>query len=524
MAHLPTVKSGEAQPQAELDAASEAFLVTLKTGGGAPEGTSALVTTPRLERRVRGDSYSDLVELVSSLESPVSRDVQRSVLAAATWPPPPHTYGPIVVVSSYTCFDDLAHGPRGTQAERAMRTYRLNMLDGSLTLLSAVAEGAMHNPAFSRRHPSLNVVYACTESVKQEGQVVAMKLDGATGKLVEHCAPVGAGGTSTCYLTIHKNCRRMLLVNYWNSTVCTLEMMPDGQVGRLMATYDPNGGKEMKAKADSHVNHSRNDAAAQAERQGDPHSHAIVLEPTTGNIAYVPDLGMDLIRQFHFDEETGVVTPCGEIISGVKTGGRALGPRYITFAKEMSFCYVVNELSSQVAVFEYNAEATEEIVRAAAKADTADAKVAALKNSKPTLTLIQTVSTIPEAFPREMNTCGRVTVHPTVCLTSTCSLASHRSYKFTKSLCGNRATSWSRPIVGTTQSPCTGSTTPPACSRWLEFSTRAVRHRVTSSSTSLGSGSWSRTRTPILARSSTSTAPLAWCVCADVKSFCNGSI
>ena len=181
----------------------------------------------------------------------------------------------------------------------------------------------------------------------------------------------------------------------------------------------------MKAKADSHVNHSRNDAAAQAERQGDPHSHAIVLEPTTGNIAYVPDLGMDLIRQFHFDEETGVVTPCGEIISGVKTGGRALGPRYITFAKEMSFCYVVNELSSQVAVFEYNAEATEEIVRAAAKADTADAKVAALKNSKPTLTLIQTVSTIPEAFPREMNTCGRVTVHPTVCLTSTCSLASH---------------------------------------------------------------------------------------------------
>ena len=56
---------------------------------------------------------------------------------------------------------------------------------------SAVAEGAMHNPAFSRRHPSLNVVYACTESVKQEGQVVAQKLDGATGALVEHCPPVG---------------------------------------------------------------------------------------------------------------------------------------------------------------------------------------------------------------------------------------------------------------------------------------------------------------------------------------------
>ena len=112
-----------------------------------------------------------------------------------------------------------------------MRSYRLNMLDGSLTLLSAVPEGAMHNPAFSRRHPSLNVVYACTESVKQEGQVVAMKLDGSTGKLVEHCPPVGAGGTSTCYLTIHKNARRMLLVNYWNSTICTLEMLPEQPTG-----------------------------------------------------------------------------------------------------------------------------------------------------------------------------------------------------------------------------------------------------------------------------------------------------
>ena len=205
----------------------------------------------------------------------------------------------------------------------------------------------------------------------------------------------------------------MLLVNYWNSTVCTLEIMPNGRLGRLMATYDPKGGKEMKASADKHVNHSRNDAAAQAERQGDPHSHAIVLEPTMGNIAYVPDLGMDLVRQFHFDEETGVVTPCGEIVSGVKSDGRALGPRYITFAKQAPFCYVVNELSSQVAVFEYHPEVAADIARACSTAATHEAKAAAMAGARPTLTLIQTVSTIPEAFPRDMNTCGRTTIHPT---------------------------------------------------------------------------------------------------------------
>ena len=59
---------------------------------------------------------------------------------------------------------------------------------------------------------------------------------------------------------------------------------------------------------------------------------------------------------------SGVVTPCGEIVSGVKTGGRALGPRYISFMKgDGPYCYVVNELSSQVAVFEYHPEVAAEI-------------------------------------------------------------------------------------------------------------------------------------------------------------------
>lgn len=157
---------------------------------------------------------------------------------------------------------------------------------------------------------------------------------------------------------------RAAQVNYWDSTICTVRMEPDGRLGGVMAThrslvrhsapwqmrllavpsahaqspapprgawragrlevprlpsveqppwvcpcfrscrphclwpcrYDPKQGRKMKACAENHVNHSRNDAAAQAERQGDPHSHAIVLEPSRGNMAFVPDLGMDVIR------------------------------------------------------------------------------------------------------------------------------------------------------------------------------------------------------------------------------------
>ena len=83
------------------------------------------------------------------------------------------------------------------------------------------------------------------------GNVVALSLDGKNGALSELCPPVSAGGTSTCYLTIHKAARRMLLVNYWDSTIFTLELLPDGKLGRQLASYDPKQGRGMKASADT---------------------------------------------------------------------------------------------------------------------------------------------------------------------------------------------------------------------------------------------------------------------------------
>ena len=46
----------------------------------------------------------------------------------------------------------------------------------------------------------------------------------------------------------------------------------------------------MFAKSKSHVSHSKNDSDTIKERQMDPHSHAVVLDPFFGKIAFVPDL------------------------------------------------------------------------------------------------------------------------------------------------------------------------------------------------------------------------------------------
>ena len=82
-----------------------------------------------------------------------------------------------------------------------------------------------------------------------------------------------------------------MLVNYWDATIGVLPLNTDGTfaAAELTFRYDPkeNPGK-MHVSADQHVNHSINDQSAQKERQLDPHSHAVVLEPYCGAVAYVP--------------------------------------------------------------------------------------------------------------------------------------------------------------------------------------------------------------------------------------------
>jgi len=195
----------------------------------------------------------------------------------------------------------------------------------------------------------------------------------------------------------------MLVVNYWNATIGVFGVdSAKGDVRGLRSVYDPNHGRKMKVRHDRHVNHSENDANAQKERQSDPHSHAVILDPFFGRIAYVPDLGMDLIRQFRYDKEAGVLQ-AGGIMSSGPEGRAALGPRYIEFHPTLPVAYVVNELSSEVSVFEFDRDAAEELMQGGS-----DEKVA---KARPTLRLVQTVRTIPDAFPGDMNTCGRITVH-----------------------------------------------------------------------------------------------------------------
>lgn len=314
---------------------------------------------------------------------------EASIGGEASWP--------LVIISSYTKFSNLAHGPRGTEAKYSMWTYRLNPMNGQLTLLTVNADDAeTMNPAFSRVHPSKNVVYACTESVEENGDVYTWNVDPESGALTK-VASADAQGTSTCYITIDQAQKNALVVNYWNATIVVLAVDQEtGAIGAPRSVFDPNEGREMQVSTTARVNHSDNDSAAQANRQLDPHSHSVILDPFIGKIAFVPDLGMDMIRQLVFDPETGAIKAAGTMQSGTP-GKVALGPRYIEFHPTLPICYVINELSSEVAVFKFDVDAARRMLDTGVE--------------EPTLNLVQMISTLPKGFPGSMNTCGRLAVH-----------------------------------------------------------------------------------------------------------------
>ena len=69
------------------------------------------------------------------------------------------------------------------------------------------------NPAFTRIHPSRNVIYSCTESVSDNGEIVAWDICPTSGKL-SFLSSADAHGTSTCYITIDKV--RLIKLNWSN--------------------------------------------------------------------------------------------------------------------------------------------------------------------------------------------------------------------------------------------------------------------------------------------------------------------
>ncbi len=353
----------------------------------------------------------------------------QSIYGDAEKMPPTDSESALLWAASYTTFSNLAHAPKGTPSDASITTFKLNTETGEVCarpdtfglcmkripshysrplrvrarsqLTSCSSIKGVLNPAFLRHHSSKPIIYAATECIDDVGMVVGLRVDPASGALTPFCEE-SAHGASTCYLTMTHDERRLLFVNYWDSSLGVLSLSSDGRVEPVVALQPPLSPVRATGLAD----HLEN-------RQSEPHAHAIVLQPDASSnrsLVFVPDLGLDTIRFYVYDRTTDALSPCGSAPCAPSEAGPH-GPRYIEFSKSDDVAYVVNELSSTVSVFRYDPQA------ARAMADDPESRLGASP-----LQLVQLISTRVPSPPSTKNTCGRIAIHPS----GSCVMVSNR--------------------------------------------------------------------------------------------------
>ena len=243
--------------------------------------------------------------------------------------------------------------------------YHLDPSTGALTVVGKVA--GVENPSFLTLDPKGRCLYAVREysaSVdRQAGAIIALSWDRTTGGLtVLNEQP--SGGRGPCYVTVDRSGRFLLAANYGSGSVAVLPISDDGGLQPPSSVVQHKG---------SSVNPTR---------QKEPHAHCIVID-AANRYAMAVDLGIDKIMVYRFDGEGGKLLPHDLPSVQCEPGS---GPRHLAFHSNDKHAYVIDELSSTITVFAY--EADQGVLRP-----------------------VQRVGTLPDGF-KGVNSGAEIQVHP----------------------------------------------------------------------------------------------------------------
>src|ERR1700680_1162132 len=276
-----------------------------------------------------------------------------------------------VYVGTYTGFKWSHHSrPYGRVESYSKGIYvsRFRPATGEFSEPELAAE--MINPSFLTVSPDHRFLYAVSEDPLSVGPpldhssyVSAFAIDSLSGKLrLLNTAP--ASETSTCFISMDKTGKYVMLANFGSGSVSVIRVREDGSLGELTSFIQDVG-----SSVDPRI-------------QFEPHPHSIVVSPDN-RYAIVSDLGLDKVLVFRFDAQTGKLSPPDPPFATVYPGG---GPRHFTFDHSGKFGYQLSEMSGVVDVFAWD-------------------------SSKGSLSEVQRVQTVPHDF-FGGNHSAEIEVHP----------------------------------------------------------------------------------------------------------------
>jgi 6-phosphogluconolactonase len=255
----------------------------------------------------------------------------------------------------------------GTNTGKSKGIYlsELDLRSGELSAPTLAATTV--SPSFLALHPNRRFLYAVNEIDRfagmPSGSVSAFAIDPQTGALtLLNQQPSKGGGPA--HLAVDKQGKNVLVANYGGGSVAVLPIGEDGRLAPATGFEQHDG---------SSVNRSRQSA---------PHAHCVTLD-AANRFAFVADLGLDEVLIYQFDAVQGLLTPNDPPFASVPPGS---GPRHLAFHPNGRSAYVINELTSTVTTFRYDA-------------------------AKGALEPLQTISTLPADFTKT-NSTAEIVVHP----------------------------------------------------------------------------------------------------------------
>ena len=272
----------------------------------------------------------------------------------AAWPQKPGSPY-LVYVGTYTT----------KQSSKGIYAYRFDPGTGQLTSVGLAAEST--DPSFVAAHPSGKYLYAVNEvnsfNGAKSGAVSAFAIDRKSGTL-KLLNQVSAHGAGTCYVSLDKTGKYVLVANYDGGSVATFAVQDDGSLSLVKGFVQHSG------------------SSVDKERQEGPHAHWIGVSPDN-RFALAVDLGLDDVMIYQLDLLKGALIPNNPPYAQVKPGS---GPRHFAFHPNGKFGYVLTEMDATVTAFSYQA-----------------------KNGS--LTALQTVATLPKDY-TGLKEAAEIAVHP----------------------------------------------------------------------------------------------------------------
>ncbi len=256
----------------------------------------------------------------------------------------------------------------GTYTQGPSKGIYLTRLDlGRGTLQPVTLAGEVANPSFLAAAPKGMFLYAVGElsdsAGKSGGALSAFAINPTDGKLTL-LNQQSTRSSGTCHLAIDHQGKYVVVANYGGGSVSSLPIEADGRLGEVVCLMQHKG---------SSVNRRRQEAA---------HAHGVSLD-AANRFVFVPDLGLDRVMVYRFDEDRGILTANDPAYAATAIGA---GPRHFAFHPNGRYAYVINELNSTLTALSYDAE-------------------------HGVLHPLQNISTLPVRF-HGTNTCAEVQVHP----------------------------------------------------------------------------------------------------------------